>query len=67
MRSLSLSQHTIAPQVDARLSFDVEGTITKARKIIALYKEKVRARPTRARDPLALHSSTLALSPLLLV
>ena len=30
----------VSTEVDARLSYDVEGTIAKAKKIIALYKEK---------------------------
>jgi len=30
----------ISTEVDARLSFDVQGCVDKARKIIALYKEK---------------------------
>ena len=30
----------VSTEVDARLSYDVEGTIAKAKKIIELYKEK---------------------------
>ena len=29
----------VSTEVDARLSFDTEATITKARKLIGLYKE----------------------------
>lgn len=36
---LSLVEGYVSTEVDARLSFDTEGTLERARNIISLYKE----------------------------
>ena len=36
----------VSTEVDARLSFDTEGTIAKAHKIISLYEQKVESAPS---------------------
>jgi len=38
---LSIVPGVVSTEVDARLSFDVQGTVAKARKLIRMYKEKV--------------------------
>ena len=40
MEILNIVPRRVSTEVDARLSFDTEGTIQKARKLIGIYKEK---------------------------